>query len=50
MHAGVLCECFNGTASIANYRSQLGGLEGELPDDRNRVAAPTADVVGEYYE
>ena len=28
----------------------LGGLEGELPDDRNRVAAPAADVVGEHHE
>lgn len=27
----------------------LGGLEGELPDDRNRVAAPAADVVGEQH-
>ena len=50
VHVGVLCECFNGTASIANYRSHLVGLEGELPDDRNHVAAPAADVVGEYYE
>lgn len=50
MHAGVLCECFNGTSSIANYRSHLVDLEGELSDDRNRVAAPAADVVGEYYE
>ena len=28
----------------------LGSLEGELPDDRNRVVAPAADVVGEHYE
>lgn len=50
MHAGVLCECFNSLAPTANYTFPLGGLEGELSDDRNRVVASAADVVGEYYE
>lgn len=41
---------FQRLAPTCKLSFPLGGLEGELPDDRNRVAAPAADVVGEYYE
>ena len=49
VHVGVL-QVFQQLAPTCKLSFPLGGLEGELPDDRNRVAAPAADVVGEYYE
>lgn len=48
MHVGVL-QVFQQLAPTCKLSFPLGGLEGELPDDRNRVVAPAADVVGEQH-
>lgn len=48
VHVGVL-QVFQQLAPTCKLSFPLGGLEGELPDDRNRVVAPAADVVGEQH-